>query len=67
MMGWTEAEGDALFRQPPDEQASDEVASSEFDGSHEAMRRLRFPFEADRADAAEHGQGMPLDDDEYPR
>jgi hypothetical protein len=31
------------------------------------MRRLRFPFEADRADAAEHGQDMPLDDDEYPR
>jgi hypothetical protein len=50
MMGWTEADGDALFRQPPDEQAGED-ASSGFDGSHEAMRRLRFPFEADPADA----------------
>jgi hypothetical protein len=65
MMGWTEVDGDALFRQPPDEQAGGEVASSGFDGSHEAMRRLRFPFEADPADAAEHGQDMRLDD-EYP-
>ena len=37
MMGWTEADGDALFRQPPDEQAGED-ASSGFDGSHEAMR-----------------------------
>ena len=66
MMGWTEADGDALFRQPSEEQAS-EGASSGFDGSHEAMRRLRFPFEADPADAAEQGQDMPLDDDEYRR
>ena len=51
MMGWTEADGDALFRQPPDEQAGED-ASSGFDGSHEAMRRLRFPFEANPADAA---------------
>jgi hypothetical protein len=62
MMGWTEADGDALFRQPPEERVS-EGASSGFDGSHEAMRRLRFPFEADRADVAEQGQGVPLDDD----
>jgi hypothetical protein len=66
MMGWTEADGDALFRQPPDEQAGED-ASSGFDGSHEAMRRLRFPFEADPADAAEQGRDMPLDDDEYRR
>jgi hypothetical protein len=46
-----------VFRQPPDEQAG-EGASSGFDGSHEAMRRLRFPFEADPADAAEQGQDM---------
>jgi hypothetical protein len=54
-----------LFRQPPDEQAG-ESAWSGFDGSHEAMRRLRFPFEADPADAAEQGQDVPLDD-EYRR
>ena len=63
MLVWTEADGDALFRQPPDEQAGED-ASSGFDGSHEAMRRLRFPFEADPADAAEQGQHMPLDGDE---
>ena len=61
-MGWTEADGDALFRQPPDEQVSED-ASAEFDGSHEAMRRLRFPFEADPADVAEQGQNVPQDDD----
>jgi hypothetical protein len=66
MMGWTEGDGDALFRQPPGEQAGEDVSSG-FDGSHEAMRRLRFPFEADPADAAERGQDMPLDDDEYRR
>jgi hypothetical protein len=66
MMGWTDADGDALFRQPPDEQAGD-GAPSGFDGSHEAMRRLRFPFEADPADAAEQGQDVPLDDEEYRR
>jgi hypothetical protein len=66
MMGWTEDDGDALFRQPPGEQAGED-ASSGFDGSHEAMRRLRFPFQADPADAAEQGQDMPLDDDEYRR
>jgi hypothetical protein len=66
MMGWTEADGDALFRQPLDEPAR-EGASSGFDGSHEAMRRLRFPFEADSADVAEQGRDVPLDDDEYRR
>jgi hypothetical protein len=66
MMGWTEADGDALFRQPPDERAGED-ASSGFDGSHEVMRRLRFPFEADPADAAEQGQDLLLDDDEYRR
>ena len=48
MMSWTEADGDALFRHPPDEQADNESAA--FDGSREAMRRLRFPFEANAAD-----------------
>jgi hypothetical protein len=66
MMGWTDADGDALFRQAPDEQVG-EGASSGFDGSHEAMRRLRFPFEADPADAAEQHQDIPLDDEEYRR
>ena len=63
MMGWTEADGDALFRQASDEQAG-EGGSSEFDGSDEAMRRLRFPFEANPGDAAEQGQDLPPDDDE---
>ncbi|MGX6608067.1 hypothetical protein ACWKSP_39000 [Micromonosporaceae bacterium Da 78-11] len=63
-MGWTEADGDALFRQPSQEKA-DEESSSLFDGSQEAMRRLRFPFEANPADVAEQAQDVPLDDDEY--
>jgi len=65
MMGWSEADGDALFRQPPDEHAG-EGMSSGFDGSHEAMRRLRFPFEANPADVAEQSHDVPLDD-EYRR
>jgi hypothetical protein len=36
MMGWSEADGDALFRQPPDEHAGERMSSG-FDGSHEAM------------------------------
>jgi hypothetical protein len=63
-MGWTEADGDALFRQPPDQQPEDEKSSA-FDGSPEAMRRLRFPFEADPADVAEQARDVPVDDDEY--
>lgn len=63
-MGWTEADGDALFRHPPDEHAPDD-ASSVFDGGQEAMRRLRFPFEADPADVAEQDRAVPLEDDEY--
>jgi len=59
-MSWTEADGDALFRHPPDEQAGED-ASSVFDGSREAMRRLRFPFEANAAEAAEHGHGRPAE------
>ena len=62
-MGWTEADGDALFRQPSEEQAS-EGAPSGFDGSLEAMRRLRFPFEANPADVAEQSQDLPPDDDD---
>jgi hypothetical protein len=60
MMGWTEAEGDALFRQPSD-QSTGEDASSGFDGSNEAMRRLRFPFETEVAD---EDQGVPPGDDD---
>ena len=56
-MGWSEADGDALFRQPPDEQVGDD-GSSVFDGSPEAMRRLRFPFEANPADVTEQGQDV---------
>ena len=62
-MGWTEADGDALFRQPSDEHADDD-ASPGFDGSHEAMRRLRFPFEANPADAAERIHDVPPHDNE---
>lgn len=62
-MGWSEADGDALFRQPADERAGDGVSSG-FDGSHDAMRRLRFPFEADPVDVAEQGHGLPLDDED---
>ena len=62
-MGWSEADGDALFRQPPDELAG-EGLSSAFDGSHEAMRRLRFPFEADPADVAEQSHDIPLDEED---
>lgn len=64
-MVWSEADGDALFRQPPDERAGEGVSSG-FDGSHEAMRRLRFPFEADPADVAEQGDDVPLDDERRP-
>jgi hypothetical protein len=60
-MSWTEADGDALFRHPPDEQAGDD-ASSAFDGSREAMRRLRFPFEADQAAVADRGHRGPVED-----
>jgi hypothetical protein len=63
VMGWTEAGGDALFRQPPDEQAGDD-GTSVFDGSREAMRRLRFPFAATPVETAAQGQSGPLDDDE---
>jgi hypothetical protein len=59
MMSWTEADGDALFRHPPDERAGDD-ATSVFDGSREAMRRLRFPFEAGVAEAAERGDSGPV-------
>ena len=60
-MGWTEADGDALFRQPPDERAGEDALSG-FDGSHEAMRRLRFPFEANPADVEEQRQDASPDD-----
>jgi hypothetical protein len=66
MMGWTEAESDALFRQPSDEPVEDD-RSSVLDGSQEAMRRLRFPFEANPADVAEQNADVPLDDDDYRR
>ena len=55
-MGWTEADGQALFRQPPDEGPGDD-ASSAFDGSQEAMRRLRFPFEAQPDEPADPPTG----------
>jgi hypothetical protein len=63
MMGWTADDGDALFRQsdpPPGEDPSPMV-----DGSQEAMRRLRFPFEANPADVIEQQQDVPLDEEDY--
>jgi len=43
-MGWTAGDGEALFRRPPDDSVDEHV--SLVDDSQEAMRRLRFPFEA---------------------
>jgi hypothetical protein len=62
-MGWTEADGDALFRQPPKTTADDDAASP-FDASQEAMRRLRFPFDANPADVVEQNQEISGDDEE---
>ncbi|MFI5844099.1 hypothetical protein ACIA8K_30825 [Catenuloplanes sp. NPDC051500] len=56
-MSWTEADGDALFRQPPGDKADDEKQGA-FDGGPEAMRRLRNPFETDR-----QADEKPSDDD----
>ena len=64
MMGWTADDGDALFRQP-DPQRGDENPSPVLDGSQEAMRRLRFPFEANLADVIEQQQDVPMDEDDY--
>ncbi len=65
MMGWTEAEGDALFRQPADRPAAEDT-SSPFDSSPERMRRLRFPFDTDPAEPepeAEAPADSPAEDD----
>ncbi len=63
-MSWTPGDGDALFRQPVDVQSSDDHPSV-VDDSDEAMRRLRFPFEADPVDALEQQRSVPVDKDEY--
>jgi hypothetical protein len=60
MMAWTEAEGDALFRQPPESKA-DEDKSSPFDSSPERMRRLRNPFDTTPAEAPD---AKPDEDDD---
>jgi hypothetical protein len=62
-MGWTADDSEALFRHSPDAPGDD--AASVFDGSQEAMRRLRFPFEANPADVIEQHQDVPADEDEY--
>ena len=59
-MSWTEADSDALFRHPPDEQTGDDPSSVP-DGSREAMRRLRFPFEASGTESGEPGHGGPVE------
>lgn len=64
VMGWTADDSDALFREPPDTQASEE-RSAVFDGSQEALRRMRFPFEANPADVIEQQQDVPADEDDY--
>ena len=64
-MSWTETDSDALFRHQPDEQAEPDAPA--FDGSQEAMRRLRMPFDANPADVVEQDQEVPTDDDEYRR
>lgn len=59
-MSWTEADSDALFRHPPDEPGRDD-SSSVFDGSREAMRRMRFPFEANTVETGEQANGGPAE------
>lgn len=54
-MSWTEADGEALFRQPASEKADEEKPGA-FDGGPEAMRRLRFPFEADTTESGRDEQ-----------
>jgi hypothetical protein len=66
MKDWTEDDSNALFRHSPDPSV-DEDRSGPFDGSEEAMRRLRFPFEVNPADAVEQQQEVADEEDEYRR
>jgi len=57
---------DRLFQEPPSRSAAEEPSPA-LDSSTEAMRRLRFPFEADQADVIEQQQDVPEDEDDYRR
>jgi hypothetical protein len=61
-MSKTAPDGGSLFRQPPVDPADEDVPSVP-DGSREAMRRHRFPFEAKPADAAEPSEEAPREGD----
>ena len=62
-MGWTAGDGDALFRRPSDDPVDDHVPL--VDGSQEAMRRLRFPFEPHAAGPLEQHDSVAVDEEEY--
>lgn len=64
-MGSTADDNDTLFRRPSDTPVDNHVPV--LDDSPEAMRRLRFPFEADPADGLEQQHLVPVDEDEYRR
>jgi hypothetical protein len=61
-MGRSAPDGGSLFRQPPVDPADEDVPSVP-DGSREAMRRHRFPFEAKPAEAAEQAEDAPPEGD----
>jgi hypothetical protein len=65
MKDWTEDDSNALFRNSSDAPADDRAGT--FDGSEEAMRRLRFPFEVNPADVVEQQQEVADDEDDYRR
>ncbi len=63
-MGWTTDDGDALFR-PPHDRHEAEQPTPVPDDSHEAMRRLRLPFDANPADVLDQQRTEPFDENEY--
>ncbi|MET0426198.1 MAG: hypothetical protein ABW046_20185 [Actinoplanes sp.] len=66
MKDWTIDDSNALFKKAPNP-APDEEQTGAPDGSEEAMRRMRFPFEVNPADAFEQQQEVPGDEDDYRR
>jgi hypothetical protein len=66
MKDWTIDDSNALFKKAPSTTADDEESGAP-DGSAEAMRRMRFPFEVNPADAIEQQQEVPGDEDDYRR
>ena len=64
-MRWTASDSDALLHWPSGGPADDHIWMP--DGSLEAMRRLRFPFEADPADVLDQQRGVPVDENRHRR